>query len=58
MLPVVYGKEFLPFLNPPSYKVLTNVDDTSVITTLPTSLHFGDFQYDTAYVSKYNFINF
>ena len=58
MLPVVYGKEFLPFLNPPSYKVLTNVDDVSVITTLPTSLHFGDFQYDTAYVSKYNFIIF
>ena len=48
-------QEFLPFLYPSSYNVYTNVDDGSVLVTLPARLQFGGFHYDRAYVSKYNY---
>ena len=47
--------EFLQFLYPSSYNVYTNVDDGSVLVTLPATLQFGGFHYDRAYVSKYNY---
>ena len=47
--------EFLPFLYPSSYNVYTNVDDGSVLVTLPATLQFGGFHYDRAYVSKYKY---
>ena len=46
--------EFLPFLFPSSYNVYTNVDDGSANVTLPTTLEFGGFHYNRAFVSKYN----
>ena len=46
---------FLPFLYPSSYNVYTDVDNGSVLVTLPATLQFGGFHYDRAYVSKYDY---
>uniref|UniRef100_A0A1X7TQH6 Ig-like domain-containing protein n=1 Tax=Amphimedon queenslandica TaxID=400682 RepID=A0A1X7TQH6_AMPQE len=50
--------EFLPFLYPSSYNVYTNVDDGSVDVTLPTTLDFGGFHYNRAYISSNGLVSF
>ena len=45
----------LSFINPSSYSTYGNVDDGSVSVTLPSSLQFGGFYYQRAYVSDYNY---
>ena len=45
----------LPFINPSNYSTYGNVDDGSVSVTLPSSLQFGGFHYQSAYVSDYNY---
>ncbi|XP_019859538.1 PREDICTED: alpha-tectorin-like [Amphimedon queenslandica] len=50
--------EFLPFLYPSSYNVYTDVDDGSASVTLPTTLEFGGFHYNRAYISSNGLVSF
>ena len=52
---IVSTEAFLPFINPSSYSTYSDADDGSVSVTLPSSLQFGGFHYQRAYVSDYNY---